>query len=109
MNSYNKPLPEYRKHGCRSVAAVTIDGVDFELGRYGSAAIGFQDLLDHRQERFQLPLRPRLPLPITGRLGMRQNLLQRVPAQMVLLAGRTLTQLARQHLPTNLFPKLHVA
>lgn len=38
MANQDKPLPEYRKHDCRSIAVVTIDGVDFELGRYGSAA-----------------------------------------------------------------------
>ena len=47
-------------------------------------------------------------LPIARRLGVRQNLLQRLPAEAVLLAGGTLAQFVRQHLPTNFFPKLHI-
>lgn len=38
MVNQDRPLPEYRKHDCCSVAVVTIDGVDFELGRYECAA-----------------------------------------------------------------------
>jgi integrase len=38
MASQDTPLPEYRKHAFKSIAVVTIDGVDFELGRYDSAA-----------------------------------------------------------------------
>ena len=71
-------------------------------------AIVFENLVNDRQKRFQLPLRSRLALPVPGRLRVRQNLLQRVPAQTVLPAGGTPAQLVRQHLPTNLSPKLHV-
>ena len=75
----------------------------------GCLTVLFQNLVDDRQERLQLPLRPRLALPLTGRLGMRQNLLQRVPTKVVLLTRSTPAQLLRQHQPTDLFPKLHVA
>ena len=51
-----------------------------------SLSIRFQNLLDDRQIRSQLPLLPRLPQSITRRLRMGQNLLQRVPTQTVLPA-----------------------
>jgi hypothetical protein len=38
MANQDRPLPEYRKHAQRSIAVVTIDGVDVDPGRYGSAA-----------------------------------------------------------------------
>jgi integrase len=38
MANQEKPLPEYRKHDLNNNAVVTIDGADFELGRYGSVA-----------------------------------------------------------------------
>ena len=40
---------------------------------------------------------------------MRQNLVERVPAQLVLRTRRTLDHPVRQHLLTNLFPFFHVA
>ena len=49
-----------------------------------------------------------LLLSVTGRLVMRQDLLQRAPAETILLAGATLAQLLSQHLPADFSPKLHV-
>ena len=53
-------------------------------------------------------LRSRLVLPIARRLLVGQDLLQGVPAEAMLPAGGTPTQLASQHLPTNVSPELHV-
>src|SRR4029077_2212807 len=71
--------------------------------------VGLQDLMNDRQERLQFPLPTRLAQPVARWLLMGQDLLQRMPAQSVLLAGGSLAQLVRQHLPTNLLPELHVA
>lgn len=70
--------------------------------------IVFQDLLDHWQKRGQRPLLPGLVLPVTRRLIVRQDLLQRAPAQVVLLPRRPLAHLAGQNTLPDLFPKLHV-
>ena len=70
--------------------------------------ICLQNLLDDRQKRLDLRPGPRPSLAISWRLLMRQNLLQRLPVQSVLLAGRTLAQLLRQNLPANFCPQFHV-
>jgi OFA family oxalate/formate antiporter-like MFS transporter len=72
-------------------------------------AVVFEDLPDHRQEGFQLGLRPMLRLPISRRLVVGQHLLERVPANPVLRDRRPLTQGAGQHLTPYLAPNLHVA
>ena len=74
----------------------------------GRLSVVLQDLVNDRQERFQLALRSRLVLPIARRLLVGQNLLQGVPAEAMLPAGGTPTQLASQHLPTNVSPELHI-
>src|SRR6516225_5450415 len=71
-------------HGLAAPVAVFIpESLENASGRMplllGGLAILVQDLVDNRQEWLQLPLRPRLALPVTGWLGMRQDLLQRVP------------------------------
>jgi hypothetical protein len=55
-----------------------------------SLLVSFENLVNDRQRRRQYPLRPRLLLTIPRRFRMRQNLVQRVPAELVLLAGRPL-------------------
>src|SRR4051794_16565575 len=100
-------------HGPASLVAVFVpQPLEDSLGRVPlllrRLAVVHQDLLNDRQEGCQLPLRSRLTLAVTWRLVMRQDLLQRVPAQPILLAGPAPAQLVRQHLTTNLFPKLHV-
>jgi hypothetical protein len=67
-----------------------------------------EDLVNDRQKRFELALRSRLVLPIAGRLLVRQDLLESVPAQSVLPAGGTPAQLAGQNPPTNVSPELHI-
>src|SRR3984885_13850820 len=57
-------------------------------------AVAGEGLVNDRQERVQLPLRPWLALPVTRRLLVGQDLLQRVPTQTVLAARATLAQLA---------------
>jgi UDP-N-acetylmuramyl pentapeptide phosphotransferase/UDP-N-acetylglucosamine-1-phosphate transferase len=73
-----------------------------------SLLVGFEDLMNDRQHRRQDPPRSNLALPIPRRLRMRQDLLQRVPAQLVLQAGGTLAQAVYQHGLANRFPNLHV-
>jgi hypothetical protein len=59
-------------------------------------AIVFENLVNDREKRFQLPLRPWLALPVTRWLRVRQDLLQRVPAQTVLPARLTPAEFVRQ-------------
>lgn len=47
-------------------------------------------------------------LPITGRLRVRQDLLERVPAQTALLYGSPLTELAGQYLTPYISAEIHV-
>jgi hypothetical protein len=62
----------------------------------GGLPVVLQDLVNYRQERFELPLLSRLVLTTTRRRIMRQELLQRMPAQTVLATGLPLAELARQ-------------
>ena len=73
-----------------------------------SLLVGDKDLMNDRQHRGQYRPRPCLTLPIPRRLSVSQNLLQRMPAQLVLLARRSMAQPVYQDLLTNLFPILHV-
>lgn len=67
-----------------------------------------QDLLNDRQERPDLPLLPRLALPIAGRLGVRQYLLQRVPMNVETPAHASPAASLDKHQSSNLGPLLHV-
>jgi hypothetical protein len=56
---------------------------------FGSRSVGLEDLLDDRQEWLDLRLATWLCATITRRLDMRQDLLQRLPMQVILAAGRS--------------------
>lgn len=63
-----------------------------------------QNLLYDRQKRLQLRLRAWLTQPVTRRAVMFQDFLQRMPAELVLTASRSLADLSREHTATNLSP-----
>ena len=70
--------------------------------------VTLQNLMDDRQERLQFRT-ARLRQPITRRLTVSQNLLQRVPVNAVLGTRSPLAQFPVQDATANLNPLLHVA
>jgi hypothetical protein len=102
-------------HHCLAagVAVLVTEAFEDAVGRVlllrRCLAIVPEDLPNHRQERLQLRLRPLLRLPIARRLVVGQDLLQRVPANLVLRDRSPLAQGAGQHLTPYLAPNLHVA
>jgi hypothetical protein len=69
----------------------------------------FQNLFDPFQKSPQLLLGTRLLLPVTRRLTVCQNLLQRQPVQLRLPKYLTFTHTLHQHSPANLAPVFHIA
>ncbi len=74
----------------------------------GSLGLRLQNLMDELEERFHLPLGPRLTEPVAGRFLVGQDLLQRPPAEVVLVAGGPLAQLVRQYQATDFGPEFHI-
>ena len=66
-------------------------------------SITLEDLLDDWQERLQLR-GPPLREPVTRWLGVRQDLLQRVPVNVIFLARRPLADLTVQDAAADLNP-----
>ena len=66
-----------------------------------------EHLVNERQKRFQLR-GTLLRQPVTWRLAVRQDLLQRVPVNVVLDTRLPLAQLATRNTTANLNPQLHV-
>ena len=75
----------------------------------GRLFIVFENLMNDRQERFERRFSARSLLSIPWWLRVRKNLLQRVPTQFILAAGRSLAQLLGQHTAADFGPKLHVS
>jgi hypothetical protein len=70
--------------------------------------VALQDLVDYLQEGTDLPLGPWLSLPIAGRLGMLQDLDERVPVDPELAAHASFATLLDLDQTSNLSPLLHV-
>ena len=69
--------------------------------------VTLQDLVNDRQERFQLRW-PRPTPPIARRFRVRENLLERIPMNPRLGARSTLADLVAQDPATDLSPFLHI-
>jgi MFS family permease len=76
------------------------------LGRGG--LVGFEDLLDNREERAELRLSPGCLAAIPGRCGMGEDLLQRPPPDAELQAHGALRVLLHQHPAPDGCPLVHV-
>ena len=67
-----------------------------------------QDPVDHPDKRTKLRPLPRHLPPIPRRLGVRQHLLERPPANPVLTTDLPPRDTLDEHLPSNLTPQLHI-
>ncbi len=70
--------------------------------------VALQDLVDYLQEGPDLPLGPWLSLPIAGRLGMLQDLDERVPVDPELATHAPFAALLDFDQTSNLCPLLHI-
>jgi len=67
-----------------------------------------ENLMDYRQEPIELGLGPRLTLLIARRFRVAEDLVQRLPVQVVLCADRSLALLLGQYQATDFGPEMHV-
>jgi len=70
--------------------------------------VAFEPLVKDRQESLDLLRRLGLALAVSRRLGVLQDLDQRVPVDLKLTASRPLAVAIDQHIPSYLVPKLHL-
>ncbi len=76
------------------------------LGR--SLLVGLEDLVDDVQELAELGLRAGFGHPVAGRLGVDENLVQDLGADLVVPADRALGDALHQDLAADLRPFVHV-
>src|SRR5512135_2603288 len=70
--------------------------------------VGLEDLVDDGQEGVELGPGPRCSAAVAGRLGVVEDLLERIPVDVELTAGGALAQAVDEDAATNLGPVLHI-
>src|SRR3978361_2373064 len=95
-----------------SAAVLVAEPLEDAVGRVpllpGGLLVGLEDLVDDAQEGVELGPGPGGRAAVAGRLGVGEDLGERVPVEAVLAAGGALAQAVDEDATADLGPVLHV-